>query len=277
MGFSFADWRFWRDTAREERQRIMTTSLFDLTDKVALVTGASRGLGLALARGLGQAGARLALNARDEQRLEKTRAALCDEGLTAEAFAFDVTNADRIARGVRAAEEKLGPIEILVNNAGITRRAPLEEMAESDWRAVMDTNVTAAFLVAREVAPGMIARTRGKIINICSVMSEISRPTISPYCASKGALKMLTRSMAVEWAQHNIQANAIGPGYFETDMTRPLIEDPKFDAWVRARAPAGRWGQPEELVGTAVFLASDASSFVNGQVIYVDGGMLSAL
>ena len=176
--------------------------------------------------------------------------------------------------GTTANDKYLGNIAAF---AGITRRAPLVEMTESDWRAVMDTNITAAFLVAREVARGMIARKWGKIINICSVMSEISRPTISSYTASKGALKMLTRSMAVEWAPHNVQANGIGPGFFETDMTRPLIEDPKFDAWLRARTPAARWGRPEELVGTAVFLASEASSYVNGQVIYVDGGTLSAL
>jgi gluconate 5-dehydrogenase len=188
-----------------------------------------------------------------------------------------VTDASSVERGVAAVERDAGPIDILVNNVGIQRRAPLEAMDESAWREVIDVNLTSAFLVTRRVVRGMIERQRGKIINICSLMSEIGRPTTANYAAAKGGLKMLTRAMAVEWARHNIQANAIGPGYFLTEMTQPLAADPKFDAWIRSRTPAGRWGRPEELVGAAVFLASSASDFVNGQIIYVDGGVLAAL
>ena len=255
----------------------MTKSLFDLSGRLALVTGSSRGLGFVLARGLAEAGAELVLNGRDRTRLDAAAAELGDAGLTACGYAFDVTDSEQIARSVEAIEKDRGPIEVLVNNAGITQRAPLAEMDEATWRSVIDVNLTSAFLVCRQVVPRMIARGRGKVINICSIMSEITRPTIANYTASKGGLKMLTRSMAVEWAGRGIQANAIGPGYFLTDMTRPLAEDVEFDAWLKGRTPAGRWGRPEELIGAAVFLASGASSFVNGQVLYVDGGMLASL
>ncbi|MBE3100094.1 MAG: SDR family oxidoreductase [Planctomycetes bacterium] len=255
----------------------MTRGLFDLTAKVALVTGSSRGLGLVMARGLGEAGAAVILNGRDQQKLARAAEGLRAAGLKAHGCAFDVTDAQAVARGVDAAEREAGPIDILVNNAGIQRRAALEDMEEAAWREVLDTNLTSAFLVSRRVVRGMMERQRGKIINVCSLMSEVGRATTGNYAAAKGGLKMLTRAMAVEWARHNIQANGIGPGYFLTEMTRPLAEDPQFDAWLRARTPAGRWGDPAELVGAAVFLASRASDFVSGQIIYVDGGILASL
>lgn len=251
--------------------------LFALDGKVALITGSSQGLGFAIARGLGQAGAVIVLNGRDEEKLQRAVTSLKEEGLNAHGYAFDVSDSGQIQARVRQAEKEVGPIHILVNNAGIQHRAPLEAMEESAWRKVIDTNLTAAFLVAREVVQGMIARQSGKIINICSAMSEVGRKTIAPYVASKGGLKMLTKAMAVEWARFNIQANGIGPGYFATELNRALLEDVAFDAWIRSRTPAGRWGDPAELAGTAVYLASSASDFVNGQIIYVDGGLLASL
>ncbi len=255
----------------------MSAGLFDLTGRRALVTGSSRGLGLEIARGLGEAGAELVLNGRDGKRLDGAVGKLSAEGLKATGCVFDVTKHEEIAEKVAWIEQDLGPIDILVNNAGIQRRAPLEEFGVDEWREVIETNLTGVFLVAREVVKGMIARGRGKIVNICSLMSEVSRPAAGAYTAAKGGVKMLTRAMAVEWAKHSIQANGIGPGYFITEMTRPLAEDGEFDEWIRGRTPAGRWGEPRELVGAAVFLASSASDFVNGQVIYVDGGILAAL
>jgi gluconate 5-dehydrogenase len=253
------------------------SSLFDLSGKVALITGSSRGLGFALARGLAEAGATVVLNGREATRLAPALAALGHHGLRCAQAVFDVTDGAAVAAGVAAVEERVGPIDILINNTGIHRRALLAEMSEEDWRAVIDTNLTSAFLVSRQVAPRMIARGRGKVIHICSLMSEAARPSTGNYAAAKGGLKMLTRAMATEWARHNLQVNAIGPGYFETELTRPLRENPDFDQWIRRRTPAGRWGRPEELVGTAVFLASTASDFVNGQIIYVDGGLLAAI
>ena len=255
----------------------MSRDLFDLTNRIALVTGSSQGLGLTLARGLGQAGARIVLNGRNQEKLAKAVAAVEADGLAVSGCAFDVTDAASIDRGVGDIEDGVGPIDILVNNAGIQRRGTLESLDEAAWREVIDTNLTGVFLVSRRVVRGMIERQRGKIINICSLMSEIGRETTGNYAASKGGLKMLTRAMAVEWARHNIQANGIGPGYVLTEMTRQLADDPEFDAWIRRRTPAGRWGDPAELVGAAVFLASDASDFVNGQILYVDGGILAAL
>ena len=251
--------------------------LFDLTGRTALITGSSQGLGLALARGLGAAGASLVLNGRDVTKLAAAAATLRAEGLKVTTAAFDVTNAEAIAQAVARVETEVAPIDILVNNAGIHRRAPLAEMTETQWREVLDTNLTSAFLVTRQVAPRMITRRSGKIINTCSLMSEVCRPSTGNYAAAKGGLKMLTRAMATEWACHNLQINAIGPGYFATELTQPLVDNPEFNKWICGRTPAGRWGRPEELVGTAVFLASGASNFVNGQIIYVDGGLLSAI
>ena len=214
---------------------------------------------------------------RDERNLAAAAASLRAGGARVHEAAFDVTDGAAAAAAVARVEREFGAVDILVNNAGIHQRAPLVEMSEAQWRAVIDTNLTSAFLVARAVAPRMIARGRGKIINICSVMSEVSRPTIANYAAAKGGLKMLTRAMAAEWARHGLQANAIGPGYFVTELNQALVANPEFNRWICGRTPAGRWGQPHELAGAAVFLASPASDFVNGQVIYVDGGLLASL
>lgn len=253
--------------------------LFDLTGRTALLTGSSQGIGLALARGLAQAGAGVVLNGREPRKLAAAAETLRAEvsGARVATAAFDVTDATGIAREVERIEAEFAPISILVNNAGIQRRAPLAEMSEAQWREVIDTNLTSVFLVARAVAPRMIARGGGKIINTCSVMSEVSRPTIANYAAAKGGLKMLTRAMAVEWAKHGLQCNGLGPGYIVTELNRALVENVEFNKWICGRTPAGRWGKPEELVGGAVFLSSPASDFVNGQILYVDGGLLAAL
>lgn len=251
--------------------------LFDLTGRTALVTGSSQGLGLAIARGLAQAGAAVVLNGRDQRKLAVAAEALDAEGARVAMAAFDVTDGEAAAREVEEIEAKFAPIDILINNAGIQRRAPLAEMTEAQWREVLDTNLTSAFLVARAVAPRMISRGAGKIINITSVIAEVSRPTIGNYAAAKGGLKMLTRAMAVEWAKHGLQCNAIAPGYMETELNRALMANAEFNRWICGRTPAGRWGKPEELIGAAVFLASRASDFVNGQMLAVDGGLLAAL
>jgi gluconate 5-dehydrogenase len=243
--------------------------LFDLTGRTALVTGSTRGVGLALARALADAGARVGINGRSREAC-KVIAAGIDGAFAAP---FDVTDEAAISAGIAAIEQ----IDILVNNAGIQLRGPLEQFSLDQWRQVMDANLTSAFLVARAVAPQMIERGRGKIVNTCSATSEMARETIGPYTASKGALKMLTRAMCADWARHGIQANGIGPGYFATEINTVLQEDPEFDAWLRRRVPAGRWGDPSELGGAVVFLASAASDFVNGQILYVDGGMLAVL
>lgn len=255
----------------------MGSDLFDLAGRVALVSGAAQGLGFAIAKGLAQAGATLVINGRNVEKVEKAIASLAAEGLKAHASIFDVTDVPRVREQIRAVEQGVGPIHILVNNAGIQRRMPLEQFEEATWREVLETNLTGLFLLTREVVQGMIARRAGKIVNICSLMCEAGRPTVGAYTAAKGGVKMLTKAMAVEWGKHNIQANGIGPGYFTTEMNRPLYENPQFDTWIKSRTPMGRWGDPSELVGTAVFLASRASDFVNGQVVYVDGGILAAL
>ncbi len=240
-------------------------AVFDLTGRTALVTGSTRGLGLALARALAGAGARVAINGRSGDAAE-ARAAEIDGAVAAP---FDVTDEAAVAEGVA----RLGQVDVLVSNAGMTLRKPLQEFSLAEWRRLLDVNLTSAFLVARAVAPGMIERRRGKIVTVCSVTSELARETVGAYAATKGALKMLTRGMCADWARHGIQANAIGPGYFRTELTEPLVADPAFDAWLRARVPAGRWGEPDELAGAVVFLASAASDFVNGQILYVDGGL----
>jgi gluconate 5-dehydrogenase len=255
----------------------MGNHLFDLTGKVALITGATQGIGFAIARGFGRAGATVVLNGRNEKKVERALARLKDEGITASGCIFDLVNTAEMRERIGGLEEQLGRIDILVNNAGIQRRSPLEQFEEQVWREVLDTNLTGLFLVTQQVARGMIARKSGKVINICSLMCELARPTVTAYTAAKGGVKMLTKAMAVELARHNIQVNGLGPGYVTTEMNRPLFTDEKFDAWVRGRTPAGRWADPDDLVGAAVFFASKASDFVNGQILYVDGGILAAL
>ena len=250
--------------------------LFDLRGRRALVTGSGQGIGFALARALGQAGATVALNGRDAAKLERAAAVLVGEGITTETACFDVTDQPAVLAGVAAIEAK-GAIDILVNNAGIQRRGPLEDFPAGTWHEVMRTNLDSVFFVGQAVARGMIGRGRGKIINVCSVQSELGRPSIAPYAASKGAVKMLTKGMCADWAKHGLQVNGLGPGYFETELTQALVQDAAFTDWLCKRTPAGRWGQVEELAGAAVFLASRASDFVNGQVIYVDGGMTSVV
>jgi len=252
-------------------------ALFDLTGKIALITGSSRGIGFGIARGLGQAGATIILNGRNAERLNRAVSALSQEGLKVYGYSFDVSDSKQVDQNISTVDREVGPVDILVNNAGIQRRGPLETIEESVWREVIETNLTAVFLISKRVVKGMIARRAGKIINICSLMSEISRPTIAPYTASKGGVKMLTKAMAVEWAKYNIQVNGIGPGFIATEMNKALLEDQKFDAMVRSRTPAGRWGEPSDLMGAAVFLASRASDYITGQIIYVEGGLLSAL
>lgn len=254
-----------------------TPPSFRLDGRRALITGSSAGIGLALARGLGQAGARLVLNGRDAARLDASATQLRGEGLTVEVCGFDVTDEAAVPQQIDAIERELGPIDILVNNAGIQRRAPLHEFAHGDWHALMQTNLDSVFFVAQAVARHMIARGHGRIINICSVQSEIGRPGIAPYMASKGALKMLTKGMAIDWGPLGLNVNGIGPGYFRTELNEKLVNDAAFSQWLTQRTPSRRWGEVEELAGAAVFLASDAASFVNGHVLYVDGGITAQL
>jgi gluconate 5-dehydrogenase len=246
---------------------------FSLVGRRALVTGSSQGIGRALAEALAAAGAHVLLNGRDAAKLDRAVAELRAAGRSAEAAAFDVTD----EAAVTAAAPRLGAVDILVNNTGIHRRGPLATMALADWDAVLRTNLTSAFLVARAVAPGMIARGAGKIINVCSLMSDLARPTTGNYAAAKGGLKMLTRAMCAEWAAHNLQVNGLAPGYILTELTQPLAADPKFDAWIKARTPAGRWGTVADLTGACVFLASPAAGFVNGQIFTVDGGLSAVI
>ncbi|MFE7037370.1 SDR family oxidoreductase [Streptomyces sp. NPDC057621] len=253
----------------------MTHPLFDIGGRTALVTGSSRGIGFALARGLAEAGCTVVLNGRDPDRLAEAAARLPGEAV--HTAAFDVTDGPSVAAGIADVEERVGPLDILVNNAGMQLRSPLLEFTDSDWHRILDTNLTSAFLVGREAARGMTARGHGKIVNICSLQSEVARPGIAPYAATKGALKMLTKGMCADWGPHGVQVNGLGPGYIETELTRPLVDDPEFSAWVRRRTPAGRWGRTEDLVGGVLFLASPAADFVSGQVLYVDGGMTSVL
>lgn len=251
----------------------MNSSLFDLTNKCALITGSSRGIGWHLAKGLADAGATVIINGKNPETVENTTAALKGSGLNAHPQAFDVTATRAIESAIEKIENNIGPIDILINNAGIQRRVPLLECDDETWQEVLDTNLSSAFKVARAVAARMVPRGQGKIINTCSIMSELGRSTIAPYTASKGGLKMLTKAMCAEWALHNIQVNGLGPGYFATELTEALVNDKEFGAWLCQRTPAGRWGEISELVGAAVFLAAPASNYVNGHILYVDGGL----
>jgi len=251
------------------------TTMFDLSGKTALVTGSARGLGNAIAEGLAEAGAAIILSDINPNSLADAAARARDKGYTVHESAFDVTDEDAVAKAFAQFDEQGISVDILVNNAGIQIRSPLVDFPAADFRKVIDTNLTSAFLVGREAGRRMVARRAGKIINIGSLTSEQARVTVAPYAAAKGGIRLLTRSMTAEWAEFNVQINAIGPGYIVTEMNRPLIENEEFDGWVKKRTPARRWGNPTDLVGTAVFLASPASDFVNGQLIFVDGGIMA--
>jgi gluconate 5-dehydrogenase len=254
------------------------SKLFDLAGKTALVTGSSGGLGLAMAGGLVEAGAAVVLNGRGDRKLAAAVKSFETVGHRVSARAFDVADENAIVGAFERFDAEGVAIDILINNAGNQLRKPMVDLTSEEWRRIVDTHLTATFLVAREAARRMIARGKGgKIINIGSLASTVARATIAPYTAAKGGIKMLTQAMAAEWGAHGIQANAIGPGYIVTEMTEPLVNDPKFDAWVRGRTPSGRWGRPDDLIGVTVFLASQASDYVNGQIIYVDGGLLAVM
>lgn len=255
----------------------MSSKLFDLTGRRALITGSSQGIGLAIASGIADAGAEIIINGRNQERLETAAFPLRQRGAQVHIAPFDVTVADAVRAAVDGIEQSVGAIDILVNNAGMQFRTPLEDFPIDKWRELMQLNLDSVFLVSRAVARHMMARNRGKIINICSVASELGRPTIAPYTASKGAVKMLTKGMCADWAKHGLQINGIGPGYFRTELNRALTENPEFSAWVEKRTPAGRWGELHELTGAAIFLSADASSFINGHILYVDGGISAVL
>jgi gluconate 5-dehydrogenase len=250
---------------------------FRLNGRRALITGSSGGIGLALARALGQAGAAVILNGRNASKLQAAAQLLRTEGLSVSTAGFDVTDADAVRQGIDAIEKDMGSIDILVNNAGMQIRGPLHDFADTDWHTLMRTNLDSVYFVGKTVAQKMIPRGCGKIINICSVQSELGRPGIAPYTASKGAVKMLTKGMAIDWGQFGITVNGLGPGYFKTELTEKLVADPAFTGWLVGRTPSRRWGDVEDLGGAAVFLASEASCFVNGHILYVDGGVTATL
>ena len=249
---------------------------FTLAGRRALITGSSAGIGLALAEALGQAGAHVIINGRRASKVDQAVQALQAQGLSASASVFDVTEPGSVRAAVDELEAQ-GPIDILINNAGMQIRGPLQDYADSDWRTIMSTNLDSVYFVGQAVAKKMIPRGRGKIINICSVQSELGRPGIAPYTATKGAVKMLTKGMAIDWGPLGINVNGIGPGYFKTELNQKLVDDPTFSAWLVGRTPSRRWGDVQELGGAAVFLASDASRFVNGHILYVDGGVTATL
>jgi len=251
--------------------------LFGLKGRVALVTGSSGGIGEALAKGIAEAGAKVVVNGRTADKVDAVVAEVAAAGGQAHGAVFDVTKSAEVRAGVARIEAEVGPIDILVNNAGIQRRATLEDFAEETWGELMRANLDSVFYVGQAAAKFMIPRKRGRIINVCSVQSELGRPNIAPYTASKGAVKMLTKGMAIDWGKHGIRVNGLGPGYFKTDLNKALVEDEKFSSWLTGRTPLGRWGETEELVGAAIFLASDASSFVNGHILYVDGGITASI
>ena len=251
--------------------------MFDLSQKRALVTGSSQGIGFALASGLSAAGADVVLNGRDVEKLDRAAKKLTVQGASVETAAFDVTDGATVEQAIEEIESNHGPIDILVNNAGMQHRTALESFPDEQFERLLRTNITSVFLVGKHVAQRMIRRKKGKIINIASVQTALARPGIAPYTATKGAVGNLTKGMATDWAKFGLQCNAIAPGYFDTPLNAALVSDPEFSAWLEKRTPAGRWGKVEELVGACVFLASDASSFVNGHTLYVDGGITASL
>jgi len=253
------------------------TSLFSLSGKTALVTGSGQGIGLAIATALADASARVVLNGRSADRLEAAARSLREAGHEVRTCPFDVTDPDAARAAIDSLEANGMALDVLVNNAGMQHRQPLEDFPVEAWRDIMRTNLDSVFYVGQAAARHMIARGRGKIINIASVMSELARPAIAPYTASKGAVRNLTRAMCADWARYGLQVNAIAPGYFATPLNQALVEDADFDAWLKKRTPAGRWGRMEDLHGAAVFLASPASDFVNGQILYIDGGLTSVV
>ncbi len=255
----------------------MSHPVFDVEGKVILVTGSARGLGAAFAHGFLEAGARVVLNSAHEESMAAAQEKLRGEGYDVPGYCFDISDETAVTAAIARIEEEVGPIDVLVNNAGIQRRKPLLEVPAEPWREVLEGNLTGAFLVGRAAAVRMAQRGHGKIINVTSLNAALARTGIAPYCSAKGGLKMLTQSMATEWGEYGINVNAIGPGYFDTEMTAPLVQDPEFDAWVRSEVPLRRWGRPSDLVGTALFLASAASDYVDGQTIFVDGGWQACL
>ncbi len=257
----------------------MSTQLFDLTGKTALLTGATHGLGMAMAKGLASAGAKIIINDRMPERAEAALEEYKKVGIDAAGYVFDVTDEVAVSEQLDRMEKEVGPLDILVNNAGIIKRVPMLEMEVSDFRQVIDIDLVGPFIMAKKFASSVVRRkATGKIINICSMMSELGRNSVSAYAAAKGGLKMLTRSMATEWAKYNIQTNGIGPGYFATSQTEPIrVDGHPFNDFIVNRTPQGRWGEPEELQGAAIFLAAPASDFVNGHVLYVDGGILATI
>jgi gluconate 5-dehydrogenase len=256
----------------------MSMKLFDLSGKTALVTGGTHGLGMAIATGLAEAGAKIIINDVFADKLELAKQEYAKKGISIHTYVLDVTNEEEVDRTIPQIEKEVGPIDILVNNAGIIKRIPILEMKADEFRQVLDVDLTGPFIMSKAVAKGMVERGGGKIINMCSMMSELGRNTVSAYAAAKGGLKMLTKSMATEWARFNIQANGIGPGYFATSQTAPLrVDGHPFNDFIIGRTPAARWGDPEDLSGPAIFLASKASDFVNGIVLYVDGGILATI
>ena len=252
--------------------------MFDLTGKRAVITGGTHGLGMAIAKGLGRAGAELVITGTTPEKMDAALKEYTSAGFKATGYLFDVTDDRQARQHIESIETNVGPIDILVNNAGIIKRIPAAEMGTEDFRKVIDVDLVGPFIMSKYAGQKMIMRRAGKIINICSMMSELGRNTVSAYAAAKGGLKMLTRNLATEWGKYNIQVNGIGPGYFRTSQTAPLIvEGNPFNEFIISRTPAGRWGDPDDLAGTAVFLASKASDFVNGQIIYVDGGILATI
>lgn len=255
----------------------MSVSLFDLTGKRALITGSSQGIGFALARGLAAAGAKIVLNGRDQTKLADAALTLKKQDVNVETLAFDATDHTTVRSAVDDFEATIGPIDILVNNAGMQHRTPLEDFPADAFEKLLQTNVASVFHVGQAVARHMIKRKAGKIINVASVQTALARPGIAPYTATKGAVGNLTKGMATDWAKYGLQCNALAPGYFDTPLNAALVADPAFTAWLEKRTPAGRWGNVEELVGACIFLASAASSFVNGHILYVDGGITASL